>query len=180
MKKEETMLKTEGHTWPETKRHPTDWNDDDILEALQDMLKGKMNLGETPSAGMVSNARSLSKLASSMSLNDGQWMDTETWDAFHACPKPMREELMLDLVSNYTQSGIQAFDMATVENFRKQNNQEVTISDRQLHEMRSGFFGWMGFGGSVFQWNPEYKVGFSYVPTDLFLSDLANNKAAKL
>ena len=66
------------------------------------MLKGKMSLGETPSAGMVSNARFLSKLASSMSLNDGQWMDHETWNVFHANPKPMREELMLYLVSNYT------------------------------------------------------------------------------
>ena len=24
---------------------------------------------------------------------------------------------------------------------------------------RDGFYGWMGFGGSVFQWNPELKIG---------------------
>ena len=25
---------------------------------------------------------------------------------------------------------------------------------------RDGFYGWMGFGGSVFQWNPELKIGY--------------------
>ena len=24
---------------------------------------------------------------------------------------------------------------------------------------RNGFYGWMGFGGSVFQWHPELKIG---------------------
>ena len=24
---------------------------------------------------------------------------------------------------------------------------------------RSGYVGWMGFGGSVFQWHPELKIG---------------------
>ena len=45
---------------------------------------------------------------------------------------------------------------------------------------RGGFFGWMGFGGSVFQWHPELKIGFGYVPTLLTWIDLTNNKARQL
>ena len=62
---------------------------------------------------------------------------------------------------------------------------------------RNGFYGWMGFGGSVFQWHPELKIGlvpkqnylkiilmfdfrFAYVPTLLNWVDLVNNKARLL
>ena len=44
---------------------------------------------------------------------------------------------------------------------------------------RSGFFGWMGFGGSCFQWNPHLKIGFAFVPTELEL-DLTNMRAGML
>jgi len=32
-----------------------------------------------------------------------------------------------------------------------------------------GFYGWFGFGGSVFQWNPELNISFAYVPSDLLV-----------
>ena len=44
---------------------------------------------------------------------------------------------------------------------------------------RSGFFGWMGFGGSCFQWNPQLKIGFAFVPTELEI-DLTNMRAGML
>ena len=44
---------------------------------------------------------------------------------------------------------------------------------------RSGFFGWMGFGGSCFQWNPELKIGFAFVPSELEI-DLTNMRAGML
>ena len=44
---------------------------------------------------------------------------------------------------------------------------------------RSGFFGWMGFGGSCFQWNPHLKIGFAFVPTELEV-DLTNMRAGML
>jgi len=37
---------------------------------------------------------------------------------------------------------------------------------------RVGFVGWAGFGGSVFQWHPEHKISFAYVPTLLQPLDL--------
>ena len=35
----------------------------------------------------------------------------------------------------------------------------------KIREMRNGYYGWYGLGGSVFQWNPRLKIGFAYVPT---------------
>ena len=48
-----------------------------------------------------------------------------------------------------------------------------------FYEKREGFYGWYGFGGSVFQWQPELEIGFAFVPTLLFWSDIANNKAGQ-
>ena len=30
---------------------------------------------------------------------------------------------------------------------------------------RAGYYGWMGYGGSVFQWEPELNIGFAYTCT---------------
>ena len=45
---------------------------------------------------------------------------------------------------------------------------------------REGFYGWKGLGGSVFQWHPELKIGFSYIPTDLNSHDWGNIRAGEL
>ena len=52
--------------------------------------------------------------------------------------------------------------------------------ERALHDHREGFYGWMGFGGSAFQWHPELKISFAYVPSDLFALDFTCRRAAKL
>lgn len=44
---------------------------------------------------------------------------------------------------------------------------------------RAGFFGWMGLGGSCFQWNPDLKIGFAFVPTELEM-DLTNMRGGLL
>ena len=45
---------------------------------------------------------------------------------------------------------------------------------------RDGFYGWMGYGGSVFQWHPELRIGFAYVPSLLQPLDTQNIRGAKL
>ena len=30
---------------------------------------------------------------------------------------------------------------------------------------RDGYYGWFGYGGSVFQWHPDLRIGFGYTPT---------------
>ena len=45
---------------------------------------------------------------------------------------------------------------------------------------REGFVGWVGFGGSIFQWHPEERISFAYVPTLVDWSDVGNHSAALL
>jgi hypothetical protein len=47
---------------------------------------------------------------------------------------------------------------------------------RAFNEGRQGFYGWMGLGGSIFQWHPEHKIGFGYVPTSLNVIDIMNER----
>jgi CubicO group peptidase (beta-lactamase class C family) len=46
--------------------------------------------------------------------------------------------------------------------------------NHSIHNNREGWYGWMGLGGSILQYNPEYKIGFGYVPTDLVFLDFGN------
>ena len=46
--------------------------------------------------------------------------------------------------------------------------------------MRDGYYGWMGYGGSVFQWHPDLEIGFGYTTTLLAWYDLDNTRGAKL
>ena len=47
-------------------------------------------------------------------------------------------------------------------------------------DLREGFYGWMGFGGSVFQWHPELEIGFAYTPTLLAWYDINNTRGGEL
>ena len=47
-------------------------------------------------------------------------------------------------------------------------------------QQRDGYVGWMGLGGSVFQWHPELKIGFAYVPSHLQGFDFMNLRASYL
>ena len=52
--------------------------------------------------------------------------------------------------------------------------------DKALHLYRKGYHGWMGYGGSIFQWEPELQIGFGYVPLDLFPLDFMNTKGSTI
>ena len=64
---------------------------------------------------------------------------------------------------------------------------------------RDGYWGWHGYGGSVFQWDPELRIGwdiyniyivcsiynilisrFAYTPTLLHWFDMQNNRGRQL
>ena len=45
---------------------------------------------------------------------------------------------------------------------------------------RAGYYGWFGYGGSVFQWHPELKIGFAYLPSLLQPLDMTNLRGARL
>jgi len=124
--------------------------------------------GETPSANTHANARGLAKIASVMAmrgrLDDRELLSPAAWAALH--DEPQRASmLVMDTV--FTQGGVAEFSM---------QDDKAGKYEKGLNNGRHGFYGWMGYGGSVFQWNPEHEVGFGYVPTSLFALDLANER----
>ena len=49
-----------------------------------------------------------------------------------------------------------------------------------MYKNRDGYYGWYGLGGSVFQWHPELRIGFAFVPTCLHYLDLSNCRGAEI
>ena len=48
------------------------------------------------------------------------------------------------------------------------------------YNKRAGYFGWMGYGGSIFQWHPKLRIGFAYTPTLLEFHDMYNQRGGRL
>jgi CubicO group peptidase (beta-lactamase class C family) len=125
-------------------------------------------MGETPSANANCSARGLAKVAAMMAAG-GKWagaeyINQEAWDALHKDP---READMGFVTTSFTQGGVALFTEAT------QNSSRI---EKALNTGREGFYGWMGLGGSLFQWHPQFKIGFGYVPTSLNVLDLVNER----
>ena len=43
-----------------------------------------------------------------------------------------------------------------------------------------GMYGWGGYGGSLFLWDPARQIGFAYVPTYLAWYDKEKRRGTKL
>ena len=125
-------------------------------------------MGETPSANTYSTARALAKVAAMMAAG-GQFGDEEfiaksAWDAMH------RDPVTADMgfvTTTFTQGGVALFP---------KTDSHSTKLDKAINLGREGFYGWMGLGGSLFQWHPENDIGFGYVPTSLNVLDLVNER----
>ena len=74
---------------------------------------------------------------------------------------------MIVLPTNFTQGGLNRF--VDVGGWRGSLG-------RAFNGGREGFYGWMGLGGSIFQWHPGYEIGFAFVPTSLHLFDGLNER----
>ena len=124
--------------------------------------------GETPSANANCSARGLAKIAAMMAAggkwNGRQYLDEQGCNAMHDHP---READMGFAITRFTQGGVALFSAVS------QNSTKV---EKALNTGREGFYGWMGLGGSLFQWHPQYKIGFGYVPTSLNVLDLVNER----
>jgi CubicO group peptidase (beta-lactamase class C family) len=125
-------------------------------------------MGETPSAAANCSARGLAKIAAMMSAG-GKWAEreylTETaWRAMHA--DPVEAEMGFG-ATRFTQGGVNLFDGANA------SSGELV---RALNVGREGFYGWMGLGGSIFQWHPGHEIGFGFVPTSLHVLDIFNER----
>jgi hypothetical protein len=125
-------------------------------------------MGETPSANAHCSARGLAKIAAMMSAG-GSWQGAEylsgpAWKAMHHDPVPADMGFMR---TAFTQGGVNEF-MGT--------SATSTHLDRAFNAGREGFFGWMGLGGSIFQWHRRSEIGFGYVPTSLNVLDFLNER----
>jgi CubicO group peptidase (beta-lactamase class C family) len=123
---------------------------------------------EIPSAGAKCNARGLAKLAAVMAnggeLGGKALMSNNAWQQIHA--NPINRKMTL-LNSAFTQGGLAQFE---------DDGTAPKSLAAALNAGREGFFGWMGYGGSVFQWHPELGIGFAYVPTALNTLDFFNQR----
>jgi CubicO group peptidase (beta-lactamase class C family) len=127
-----------------------------------------ISTGEIPSAGAKCSARGLAKLAAVManggSFKGHKLMGDPAYAALHDAP--IRRNMLAMSVA-FTQGGLAAF---------AQHGAEDKAFDKGLNYGREGFYGWMGLGGSIFQWHPQHRIGFGYVPTSLNVLDLVNER----
>jgi CubicO group peptidase (beta-lactamase class C family) len=123
---------------------------------------------EIPSAGAKCSARGLARLAAMManggSLAGKTVVGQSAWSAMHAEPIARN---MTAMQTTFTQGGLATFAHPGA------GADDLTTG---LNVGREGFYGWMGLGGSIFQWNPEHKVGFAYAPTSLNWLDVVNTR----
>ena len=121
---------------------------------------------ELPSVCANASAEGLGRLAAFMAnkgkLGMERIMSEDSWKAMHAGVTDAG--LLGDVaMTHFSQGGVNRYQR-----------------DDFFCCGRDGFWGWMGYGGSVFQWHPELKIGFAYVPSGLEWSDLTNMRGGLL
>jgi len=128
----------------------------------------KVVMGETPSANANCSARGLAKIAAMMAAggtwDEKEYFSSEAWAALHE--GPVKADMGF-VTTTFTQGGLALFTEC---------DQNSTQLDRAINTGREGFYGWMGLGGSLFQWHPKHKIGFAYVPTSLNVIDIVNER----
>ena len=128
---------------------------------------------ETTSAFVKAHARGCAKLASILANGGEDLISEKTWNEMHSQP---RTEVMFDagggtIRSNFTQGGVNYFTKFD----------DANVGEDHFYSNHDGFYGWMGYGGSVLQWNPEKKIGFAFIPTYLdIMNQLRGGEVQKL
>jgi len=125
-------------------------------------------MGETPSAAANCSARGLARIAAMMSAGgrwaEGEFLSPEAWKAMH--DDPIEADMGFS-TTHFTQGGVNLFTKTSAKR---------TGLDRAFNAGREGFYGWMGLGGSIFQWHPGHEIGFGFVPTSLRVLDFLNER----
>ena len=128
---------------------------------------------ELPSGGALATARGLAVTAAHLAAGGGQLLSKEAWQEMHAKPT---EGYTFGMKTFFTQGGVNFFqDGYDVSS--EQNN--VGIQYQYGQQVPRGLYGWGGFGGSVFLWDPEREISFAYVPTYLAWYDRSKKRGVK-
>ena len=126
-------------------------------------------MGETPSANANCSARGLAKIAAMMSAGGTfagtEYLSKQACSAMH--DDAVEAEMGGFLPTRFTQGGVAVFT---------QCSPNSTRLEREFNTGREGFCGWMGLGGSIFQWHSESDIGFAFVPTSLHVLDFLNER----
>merc|ERR1719411_1294064 len=111
--------------------------------------------GETSSANGNCSARGLAKLGAVMAnqgtLGGLTLLSNKAWQALHS--EATHATIFGVMDTNFTQGGVNKFEE---------------------EGGRDGYYGWFGYGGSVFQWHPDLKISFAYTPPLLHWADAGN------
>jgi len=107
--------------------------------------------------------------------NKGQGLMSEaTWNEMHTEDSPDYDYMFYlsgQMRTRFTKGGV---------NFYR-NLEDANEGEKEhLNKNRDGFYGWMGYGGSLFQWHPELKIGFAFVPSVLNIVEFCNERGAVL
>lgn len=131
-----------------------------------------MAKAEVPSVSFRANARGLGKLASIMANGGQGLMSEDAWKEMHSEPVSGEVKTMIGTGHyNFTKGGVNLYE----------NGKEASSFDKnKFNKNREGYYGWMGFGGSIFQWHPQLRIGFAFVPTLLHKLDMVNTRGAVL
>jgi len=79
-------------------------------------------------------------------------------------------------VNIYNQGGAFCFGLEKL----KQKGIPITLPIEMFSKDREGWYGWVGFGGSVTMWHLEHKIGFSYTPAEHVMTDNACHRGKHL
>merc|ERR1711962_114969 len=122
---------------------------------LHDVNTEELRRAEMPSSNANCSARGLAVLGSAMANrgvhNGVRILGEPAWRAMHADPV---DGHVLEAEVPFTQGGLARFP------------------DKGY---RRGYYGWYGFGGSMFTWSPELNIAFAYTCT--LLLPFSNRKA---
>jgi len=126
--------------------------------------------GESSSFNANCSARGLAKLGAVMaaggSYEGREYIGKTAWRQLHH--EAHRASLGGLVDTHFTQGGVNLYTLAGTSR---------TSMDRMFNEGREGFYGWIGLGGSTFQWHPMHELSFAFVPTAIHLLDPANTRA---
>ncbi len=166
------------------------WDTDNMLAIMNGR---EIRMGETPSINAHCSARGLAKLAGAMASKGRvpgsrrRLMSEDTWEKMHAKPVAKPDALIVYTTTNFTQGGVNLFgrvDLLQYFSYYVNNHCQCRRKSPNPLKQRpandEGFVGWMGIGGSVFQWHPELEIGFAYAPTLLHYLDMFDGKTARL
>ena len=82
----------------------------------------------------------------------------------HEGPKLAKDAVFCQ-ETNFTKGGVNIFTAA---------------SEKNVASLRDGWVGWIGYGGSVFQWHPDLEIGFGWCGNFIHGADNFNIRGAKL